>query len=328
MNAVDLTGKNISEHEAIRKVIDAQARIKSLQNEVKALKQDRNDLLLEHEDYKSRRKVTSLQTPKPKTGGDYIRVSFGDMHGCLMDKPAVAALLEDIRKLDPDEIVLGGDMLECGGFLARHQPIGFVATSEYSYQDDIEACNWFLDELAKAAPKAEVIYLEGNHEDRIERWIVDVVRAAGRDAEFLLQLNSPQTTLKIAERGIVYVRRQYVEGGLPPGWVKRGKMYFTHELGSGVNGASKAIAKTAGNVTFFHTHQESAATQVFPSVGIVKAFCPGCLCERQPLWRHSNPTNWSHGYGIDIIAQSGNFQHISVPIWEGESLGTVLVNRK
>jgi hypothetical protein len=328
MKGHDIGSVLLSDNDAIRKLIDAQAKVRSLQDENKALRNDRNDLLREHEDYTNRRKVASLPKPKPRSGGDYIRMSFGDMHGCLMDKPAVAALLQDIKTIGPDEIVLGGDMLECGGFLARHQPIGFVATSEYSYQDDVEACNWFLDELAKVAPKAQIIYLEGNHEDRVERWIVDVVRAHGREADFLLRLNSPQTLLKIEERGIVYVRRMQVEGGLPPGWVKRGKMYFVHELASGGSGAAKAASKTAGNVTFFHTHQESAATQVFPSVGIVKAFCPGCLCERQPLWRHSNPTNWSHGYGIDIIAASENFQHISVPIWEGESLGTALVGRK
>jgi len=323
----ELGGIPVSSDDTIRKVIDAQAKIKELQRVNKALRKDRDDLLQEYDDYRARRKVTSLRKPKPKAGGDYIRVSFGDMHGSLMDKEAVSALLEDLKAINPDEIVLGGDMLECGGFLARHQPIGFVATSEYSFQDDVEACSWFLDQLAKVAPKAEIVYLEGNHEDRVERWIVDVVRAHGRDAEFLLQLNSPQRLLKTAERGIVYIRRNAVEDGLPPGWIKRGKMYFTHELAGGVSGAAKAAAKTAGNVTFFHTHQESAATQVFPSVGIVKAFCPGCLCERQPLWRHSQPTNWSHGYGIDVIAQSGNFQHISVPIWDGESLGTVLVKR-
>lgn len=327
MKGHDKSGIVLSDNEAIKKLIDVQSKVRLLQDENKALRLDRNDLLREHEDYKNRRKIKSLADPKPTAGGDYLRVSFGDMHGCLMDKPAVAALLADIRRLGPDEIVIGGDMLECGGFLARHQPIGFVATSEYSYQDDVEACNWFLDELIKAAPTAQIIYLEGNHEDRVERWIVDVVRAHGREADFLLALNGPQSLLRIHERGIVYVRRMEAENGLPPGWIKRGKMYFAHELGGGKTAATKAAANTAGNVTFFHTHQESAATQVFPSVGIVKAFCPGCLCERQPLWRHSNPTNWSHGYGIDVIASSGNFQHVSVPIWEGESLGSALVGR-
>jgi len=63
-------------------------------------------------------------------------------------------------------------------------------------------------------------------------------------------------------------------------------------------------------------------------VGIVKAFTPGCLCEKQPMWRHSHPSNWNHGYAIDVVAPSGNFQHIQVPIWEGESLGCAMLDRK
>jgi hypothetical protein len=64
------------------------------------------------------------------------------------------------------------------------------------------------------------------------------------------------------------------------------------------------------------------------AVGISKAFFPGCLCELQPMWRHSDPSNWTHGYCIDVVAKSGNFQHIQVPIWNGESLGCSLLDRK
>jgi hypothetical protein len=86
-----------------------------------------------------------------------------------------------VKVLDPDEIVLGGDIVECGGWLAKHQPIGYVAYCDYSYQEDIGAANWFLDELQKAAPRAEIHYIEGNHEDRVERWIVEDKGTLGGD---------------------------------------------------------------------------------------------------------------------------------------------------
>ena len=150
----------------------------------------------------------------------------------------------------------------------------------------------------------------------------------GRDAEYLRAAFSPETLLRIKERGITYYRRSvYHIKGLPPGWIKLGKMFYVHELGAGKNAAREAAIKTAGNVTYFHAHREDEATVVFPGVGIVKAFCPGCLCDRQPMWRHSDPTSWSHGYAVDIIASSGNFQRIHVPIWDGESLAGTMVNR-
>lgn len=326
----DLGTVPISADSAMQKVIDAQARAKALQRENAALRKDRDDLLSEHTDFINRQRVAPTATKRRKapTKQDKVRVSFGDMHGLGMDRPAVDALLDDMRRLDPDEIIIGGDMLECGGWLAKHQPIGFVASCGYTYQDDIEATNWFLDELAKAAPKATAVYLEGNHEDRVERWIVDQTMANKRDGAFLMSFVSPQVRLRLAERGIEYVRRSDVKmRGLPPGWIKLGKMFYTHELSSGKTAAAKAVSITAGNVTFFHTHQVSSATVVLPAVGVVKGFCPGCLCLSQPLWHHSLPTNWSLGYNIEIIAKSENFQHIHVPIWDGESLGCSLLDR-
>jgi hypothetical protein len=330
MDGISLGGRSVTSDETIRKVIDLQAAMEKLRKENGALRRDRDDLLQEYESIKSARPITPFEhVDKPKTKGDTIRVSFGDMHGMRMDRQAVDALLGDIKRLAPDEIVLGGDMIEGGGFFAQHHVLGYVANCDYTYQEDIAATNWFLDELQKAAPKAMVYYLEGNHEDRIERWVVDETLGHARDAEFLLDLFGPQRLLMLDKRAICYVRRsQKMDPKLPFGWLRRGKMFYAHEVSGGKTAASKALAMTAGNITVFHTHQESSATLELVSVGLIKAFCPGCLCEKQPMWRHSNPTNWNHGYCIDVVAPSGNFQHIQVPIWEGESLGCAMLDRR
>jgi len=229
-----------------------------------ALKKDREQLLEEYTDLRDARNVPKAKKKTTKAGRmDRIRISVGDSHGMMMDKLAVAAFLSDLKLFDPDEVVLGGDMMECGGWLAKHQPIGYVALCDYSYQEDCRATNWLLDEIQKNAPRAEVHYIEGNHEDRIERWIVDQTMAHKRDADFLREAFSPQSMLRLAERGIKYYRRSEVYGdGLPRGWIKLGQMYFTHELGASKNAARAAAEKTAGNVTFFHTHREDSATLV------------------------------------------------------------------
>lgn len=252
----------------------------------------------------------------------------GDLHGMRMDVECVAAFLTDMKRLKPDEIILGGDMLECGGFLARHQPIGYVALCDYSYQEDISAANWFLDSLAAAAPRASIEYLEGNHEHRVERWCVDQAMSSQRDAEFLRQVYGPATLLRLKERGIKFYPQGEVHGeGLTRGWVQKGKMYVTHNLAEGKNAAARAVDKAGYNITYFHTHSFDASPRVFPQVGLVMAFSPGCLCEMQPMWRHSDPSGWNQGYDIDFIASNGNFQRIHVPIWKGESLAGAMVER-
>lgn len=326
---IPLKGKHVTSDLAMEKVISVQAEMEKMRRMVEALKKDRKDLLGEFQDMRNARPVPRSPAPESKPAkADIVRVSAGDTHGMMMDKSAVAAFLRDVKTMSPDVIVLGGDIVECGGWLAKHQPVGFIALCDYSYQEDINAATWFLDELQEAAPKAEIHYIEGNHEDRVERWCVDQSMSNGRDADFLRTAFSPSSLLRLAERGIQYYRRSVIYGeGLPRGWFRLGKMLFTHELGASANAARDAVSKSAANVTYFHTHREDTATRVFPGVGICKAFNPGCLCLMQPVWQNSNVTDWSQGYAVDFIAKSGNFQRIHVPIWKGESLATSMIER-
>jgi len=314
---------------AMEKVIAAQASANALRREVAALRKDRDDLLKEYTDLQNARQVTVIKSAKASSHSDTIRVSFGDMHGMRQDPAALAALVRDIKVLDPDELVFGGDMLECGGWLAKHQPIGFVALLDYTYQEDLAATNSAFDSILEAAGNVrEVHYLEGQHEDRVERWIVDQVTANARDAEFLRRLCSPEFLLGLETRGIKYYRRSEIYGdGLPRGWVRLGHMLYTHELGASRNAASEAVGRTAANVTFFHTHRADMSTRVFPSVGLCAAYNPGCLCIMQPVWKNSDVTNWSQGYQIEFISKTGAFQVVHVPIWRGESLAGAMVER-
>jgi len=322
MSEHDLTDKRVSSDDAMREVIQAKARVIALQKELAAVKRDRDDVYSEYRDLQAAKYPAKANAPKPVAAkGDLVRVIANDVHGSMMDRPAVEAFLSDLRRWNPDEIVLNGDIVECGGFLAAHHTLGYVAQTSYSYQDDIASANWFLDEVQKAAPKAEIHYLEGNHEDRVERWVVDQTMRHQRDSEFLRELIAPNALLKLEQRGINFYRRsvEYVPG-LPPGWIKLGKIFFVHELSGSKNAARDSVTRTAGNVVYAHTHREDSASVVLPGVGLVKAWNPGCLCQRQPLWRHSDPTGWSHGYAVQIVAKSGEFLHLNIPIWEGQSL--------
>jgi hypothetical protein len=298
-------------------------RIRKLQREVSALTKDRDDLLGSLED------LRALTYPPPASTNpanrrrkrDRLRVIIPDVHGSQMDRSAILALLADVRTLCPDEIVIMGDLVECGGFLAKHHVLGYVAQTAYTYEDDLAQGNWFLDELAKAAPSASIIWIEGNHEDRVERWCVDVAISNGREAEFLRRAFSPEFLLKAKERGIPYYRRSVIHNVTGfPGWLKIGKCFFVHELAGGKNAAMASLSATAGNLWYAHTHTEATATLNLPGIGLVKASNPGCLCLTQPLWRHTPPTNWSLGYGTQFISKNENFLNLNVPIIDGASM--------
>jgi hypothetical protein len=313
---INLSDRLVSDSDAMNRVVKAQAELAKARAEASALRKDRDDALDEYNALRAAKfPVKRDYTPKPKTKTETVRIIANDVHGSMMDRPAVDAFLKDLRDWNPDEIILNGDIIECGGFLSAHHALGYVAQTAYSYQDDVAASNWFLDEIQKAAPSAQIHYLEGNHEDRVERWIVDQTMRHQRDAEFLRGLVSPEFLLNLHDRGIAFYRRSVEHvPGLPPGWIKMGKIFFVHELTGGKNAASAAVGKAAGNVVYAHTHVSDSSTTILPGVGLVAAWNPGCLCQRQPLWRHSEPTGWSHGYGVQIIAKSGNFLHLNIPI--------------
>lgn len=265
-------------------------------------------------------RVATPRDPAARKSGDIVRVCIPDTHGAKIDKGALAALLTDLKALDPHEIILLGDHVDCGGFLAQHHVMGYVAETAYSYEDDIAHANAFLDAVQKAAPRAAVCYLEGNHERRVETWAVTQTLRHSRDAEGLRQLYAPEHRLSLAARGITYYRESVYYDGLPvPGVIKRGKCYFMHGMSTAKNAVAATLAKIGGNVVFAHTHRAQSEVVRLVGAGVIGGWNPGCLCELQPLWQHTSPTDWTHGYGVQLVSPSGAFLHLNIPIIDGKS---------
>lgn len=274
------------------------------------------------EQLKKARFTFSKQRPA-KPGKTFVRFIVPDTHGSLIEQSAIAAMFADLERMGSSvrEVVLLGDHLECGGFLAQHHVLGYVAQSEYSFADDVVAANVFLDAIQKLAPKASIHYLEGNHENRIERWIVDQVVGHSKDAEYLHQIFSTSEVLGLKQRGISFYSSGKRYGLRVPGAIKLGKCHFLHGSNHGGGVARKMAGMFAGNVVFAHVHTQQSVTVRTVASGEVGAWCPGCLCQLQPLYRHSSITDWSHGYAFQVVhASTGEFLHVNVPIVDGVSL--------
>lgn len=260
-------------------------------------------------------------------GREMIEAIFSDVHGHQHDPKAVSALLGDLKALNPHRIFIGGDFINCGGFLAEHHTLGYVAQQEESYEEDIRMSNALLDRIQAAAPLAEIHYLEGNHEWRVERWAVGQGLASYKDVEMLRRTFAPECVLRLAERGIRYYRQGHTHGGcVVPGWVKMDKLFYVHKLSNAADAAGVALGKTAGNVVFFDTHRATFKPTNLPGVGLISAWNPGCLCKRQPLYLNTNPSGWTHGYLVRFInRKSGAFQMVNITINEGRSYGGAML---
>lgn len=265
-------------------------------------------------------RVPAPRDPNPRMAGDIVRVCIPDTHGAKINKPALAALLSDLKALDPHEIILLGDHVDCGGFLALHHVLGYVAETSYSYEEDVAHANAFLDAIQVAAPRAKIEYLEGNHERRVETWAVTQTLRHSRDSEGLRRLYAPEFRLNLAARGINYYRESEYYDGLPaPGIIKRGKCFFMHGISTAKDAVGATLAKIGGNIVFGHTHRADSKLIRMTGVGVIGGWNPGCMCELQPLWQHTRPTDWTTGYGVQLVSASGTFLHLNIPIVDGES---------
>lgn len=275
-----------------------------------------------------KRIVTVSPKPLKRISGEFRRVIIPDSHGSAIDKAAANAFLSDLKTLAPREIVMLGDHVDCGGFLAQHHTLGYVAQTDYSYEEDIASANHFLDQIQEAAPKATIHYIEGNHERRVETWCVTETLRNEKDSEMLRRAFAPVFLLRLEERGISYYRqdKNYM-GIIVPGAIKLGKCFFWHGTSAAKHAASVNLDQIAGNVVYGHTHREDHSSRRPVAAGDIGAWNPGCLCKLQPLWCHTRPTNWTHGYGVQLVAGNGNFLHINVRIIGGRSLMMPLLNQ-
>lgn len=249
-----------------------------------------------------------------------IRLIVPDAHGSEMDPAARRALLADARRLNPDEIVLLGDLVDVGGALSKHGPLA-LSDLEYSYTRDIDAGNDLLDALAAAAPSARWHYLEGNHEWHLERWAVQTF-SHKLDARTVVDKLSPASLLRLDDRGIKFYRQfERYQGLAVPNTIRLGRCYFTHGSFVSKHATAAHVESFSANVVHGHTHRAQAyVTRTIRSEAI-GGWCPGTLSKLRPTYLHTKPSAWTQGYGVQLInRRSGRFLHVNVPIVNGVSL--------
>jgi len=276
---------------------------------------------------KTKRKSINLKISEIKASspGDYfIRIAMPDTHGQHHDPKAISAFLNDLKKLafnkDSHFIILG-DFIDCGGWLAKHHVLGYSSQiNEGSYSSDIEAGNLILNEIDGIVGDVHKHFIEGNHEHRMERWLVDQMMRDRKDVEYFMATVAPNVALKLAERGYTYYQRGGFYNNLTlNGSIKIGKCHFTHGSAAPKHAAAHYASMFGGNVVYGHTHRMDSWHTRNVSQGNYGAWNPGCLCVMQPLYMDTNITGWTHGYGLQIVNKQEKFLHINVPIINGES---------
>jgi len=269
--------------------------------------------------------VSSYQIPKvakkkPGSGKYYIRVAFGDLHGCDQDIKARDALIHDLEILQPEEIVILGDWLNCGGVFSRWQRV-HVSEYSYTYGNDVAAGNDSLDLIQKACPNTTIRMLKGNHEARIDKWAARSFSDRGM-AEKAIEAFGVHTALHLERRGITWYENNECHDGLyKPGVILLGKCGFTHGYAGGKHPTERHMLAYGINIVQGHNHREQSYSGRTAKDPKMAAWCPGCLCILQQYYEHERPSDHTHGYHLQFVdRKTGWFSGNNIAIINGVSL--------
>jgi len=249
---------------------------------------------------------------------------FADATGTLVpihDEAAISVALEVLRDEQPDVVVLHGDNLDLAELSRfRHSP-----AFQQTMQATIDWATTLGERLRLAAPNAEIVWLEGNHEARLPFYILDNARAAfglrrGREVDGWPVLSVPHLC-HFDATGITY------KSGYPANehWLNDNfRVIHGHKVKSGGSTAHMYLDDARVSTAFGHVHRRELAqrtrhTRNGPRTITSVSF--GCLARIDGLVPstkggmdvHGQPVrtteDWQNGLGV-VRFQPGDGLHV------------------
>ena len=236
----------------------------------------------------------------------------------MHDRKAMDAVLGLIREVNPQYVILLGDMVDFAPWSTR-----FPRKPEYKQttQPTIDELHWWLAELRSSAPAAKVQYMAGNHEERMTKAMVEKLS----EATYLTKAfeESPalsvRNLLRLDELDIEYV------GPYGQDWWLWDRVRITHgtKVRSGGGATASAILKSARwSEIYGHIHRVELGQKTYHGPlgrNVITAMSPGCLCRVDGTVPgvSLNP-DWQQGCGIVTLDQQTEQIHMQVlPIYDG-----------
>lgn len=228
-------------------------------------------------------------------------------HHVTADKRgAYVTALEALRDIGINQLVINGDYIDFYA-LSRHE-------RDKSRRDlawEIQAARSMLRHLRSwFGPDVEIIYREGNHEERWWKYLMAdvksdtasmlsaIARADGYDTSDMgsLKYADLPTVLKLPELNIKWVdgRQRMKAGHLN---IDHGHEFYGS---GGVMPARAYMLKTMDNILVGHVHKTSEFTYSRPlDNSVIGGWSVGCLCDLRPWWFPRNNWNWGYAY-VDL----------------------------
>jgi len=220
---------------------------------------------------------------------------LSDIHIPYHDIDAISVAIQTGIDENVDTVILNGDALDC------HMISDFVKDpKKRKFKDELYAMRTFISELRQTFPKSEIIYKEGNHEERYWRYMrVKAPELFDIDAfDFASLCHLDKYNIQWVEG-----KNKLNVGGL--------SIFHGHEFGKqfipSVNVARGLFLKTKANAMCGHHHQTAEHTERDVNGKVITCWGVGCLSELSPDY---NPySKYNHGFAI-ITRGNGKEFHV------------------
>ena len=214
---------------------------------------------------------------------------------------SLTQFLNFAKDFKPTVFILGGDNWDLG-FISHWNSKLFRKFGFDQLRKDLKreskGMMAQLDTFRNYMPKAEFIYLEGNHEHWITEFGEDYEQMEDFSLEYLLKLKS---------RGIELFSYTGNDDTC-----KVGKLYFKHghQYGSS-NPAKQAVERSKKSIVIGHHHgyseyfdySDTDCTQKWVGIQVP------CFRNRDADYLMGRPNKWATGFFSACIKPSGNFSH-------------------
>ncbi|MHB8742551.1 MAG: metallophosphoesterase [Sulfuricaulis sp.] len=229
---------------------------------------------------------------------------LSDVHRPYHSKRGWRLAMDALKDFTPDIFINLGDYIDC------------FAVSNYSkdparamgLEGEMKDANKGLDEIEERLPKGcRRIYVSGNHEDRLQRYLQD-------KAPELLAFVSVPKLLRLDERKWEHVPYKAS--------IQIGKLHITHDVGSaGRYNAFRALDTFQAPVITGHTHRLSYVVEGDATGGSQVSAQFGWLGDVEQvdyMHRVKARRDWTCGFGYGYVDKTSGFAYlVPVPVVDG-----------
>lgn len=264
----------------------------------------------------------------------YFRNKAGNLEP-IHDETALAIALEIIIQAKPKQIILLGDNLDLPDFSTKYRK---TPAFQQTTQEAIDFATTYCAKLRANAPQAQIVWIGGNHEERLQNYIVDNAIAAfgikrGNSLPSDFPVMSVPYLCRLDQLNIEY------KSGYPSGvhWITpRLRAIHGYYAVSGGSTAHKYLNTEKASTIYGHVHRREWAERSrddYDGAKTILAASPGCLArvdgvvpstkqgvdvDGRPLRRIED---WQQGIAVvPYSEETGEFVYEQIAIHNGSAM--------